>query len=351
MIKSFCHCIWRIVPRRPLAALLAWPLALAAIEPVAAQTLNAVKERGALVCGVNENLLGFSAKNAKGEWSGFDVDFCRALAAAIFNDPGKVEFVVVNAEERFSVLQSGKVDILSRNSTWTMAREAEYKLVFPAATYYDGQGFLVRRSMGLQSVHELKNGKVCVQADTTSEPNAADYFRSNSIKADLVIASSVADLLKAYNSDFCNAFTNDVSLLYAQRLSLAKPHEHVILPDVISKEPRGPAVRQGDDQWAMIVKWTHFGMLNAEELGISSKNINQALKSDKAAIRRLVGAEGNLGEEIGLSNDWVVRVLRAVGNYEETFDRNLGTRSKLGIPRGLNNLWAQGGIQYAPPFK
>ena len=222
MIKSFCHCIWRIVPRRPLAALLAWPLALAAIEPVAAQTLNAVKERGALVCGVNENLLGFSAKNAKGEWSGFDVDFCRALAAAIFNDPGKVEFVVVNAEERFSVLQSGKVDILSRNSTWTMAREAEYKLVFPAATYYDGQGFLVRRSMGLQSVHELKNGKVCVQADTTSEPNAADYFRSNSIKADLVIASSVADLLKAYNSDFCNAFTNDVSLLYAQRLGVAK---------------------------------------------------------------------------------------------------------------------------------
>ena len=350
MIKSFYHYMWPVITRH-LAALLAWPALAAAIQPVTAQTLDAVKERGALVCGVNENLLGFSAKNAKGEWSGFDVDFCRALAAAIFNDPRKVEFVVVNAEERFSVLQSGKVDILSRNSTWTMAREAEYKLVFPAATYYDGQGFLVRRSMGLQSILELKNGKVCVQADTTSEPNAADYFRSNSIRVDLVTGSNAAGLLKAYHSDLCNAFTSDVSLLYSQRLDLAKPNEHVILPDVISKEPRGPAIRQGDDQWAMIVKWTHFAMLNAEELGVSSKNIDQALKSDKPAIKRLIGAEGNLGEEIGLSNDWVVRVLRAVGNYGETFDRNIGTRSKLGIPRGLNHLWAQGGIQYAPPFE
>ena len=290
MIKSFYHYMWPVITRH-LAALLAWPALAAAIEPVTAQTLDAVKERGALVCGVNENLLGFSAKNAKGEWSGFDVDFCRALAAAIFNDPRKVEFVVVNAEERFSVLQSGKVDILSRNSTWTMAREAEYKLVFPAATYYDGQGFLVRRSMGLQSILELKNGKVCVQADTTSEPNAADYFRSNSIRVDLVTGSNAAGLLKAYDSDLCNAFTSDVSLLYSQRLDLAKPNEHVILPDVISKEPRGPAIRQGDDQWAMIVKWTHFAMLNAEELGVSSKNIDQALKSDKPAIKRLIGAD------------------------------------------------------------
>jgi general L-amino acid transport system substrate-binding protein len=344
--------MWPAITRRRLAALLAWPaLALGAIEPVAAQTLNAVKERGALVCGVNENLLGFSSKNAKGEWSGFDVDFCRALAAAIFNDPGKVKFMVVNAEERFSVLQSGKVDILSRNSTWTMAREAENKLIFPAVTYYDGQGFLVRGSMGLQSILELKIAKVCVQADTTSEPNAVDYFQSNSIKLDLVTGSNAADLLTAYDSDLCNAFTSDVSLLYSQRLSLANPREHVILPDVISKEPRGPAIRQGDDQWAMIVKWTHFAMLNAEELGVSSKNIDRALKSDKPTIKRLIGAEGNLGEEIGLSNDWVVRVLRAVGNYGETFDRNIGTRSKLGIPRGLNSLWAQGGIQYAPPFE
>jgi general L-amino acid transport system substrate-binding protein len=280
-----------MITRRRLAALLP-ALALAAIEPVAAQTLNAVKERGALVCGVNENLLGFSSKNAKGEWSGFDVDFCRALAAAIFNDPNKVEFVVMNAEERFSVLQSGKVDILSRNSTWMMAREAEYKLIFPAVTYYDGQGFLVRGSMGLQSILELKIAKVCVQADTTSEPNAVDYFQSNSIKLDLVTGSNAADLLTAYDSDLCNAFTSDVSLLYSQRLSLAKPNEHVILPEVISKEPRGPAIRQGDDQWAMIVKWTHFAMLNAEELGVSSKNIDRALKSDKPTIKRLIGAEG-----------------------------------------------------------
>jgi general L-amino acid transport system substrate-binding protein len=337
---------------RRLAALLAWlTLALAAIQPATAQTLNAVKQRGTLVCGVNENLLGFSAKNGKGEWSGFDVDFCRALSAAIFNDPTKVEFFVVSAQERFSALQSGKIDILSRNSTWTMAREAKFKLIFPAVTYYDGQGFLMRRSMGLQSIRELKNGKVCVQADTTSESNAADYFRSNSIKVDLVIGSNASDLLKAYDSDVCNVFTSDVSLLYAQRLNLAKPYEHVILPDVVSKEPRGPAIRQRDDQWAMIVKWVHFAMLNAEELGVSSKNIDQALKSNKPAIKRLIGAESNLGEELGLSDDWVVRVLRAVGNYGETFDRNIGTRSKLAIPRGLNDLWAKGGIQYAPPFE
>jgi general L-amino acid transport system substrate-binding protein len=220
-MKVFYNNMWPAITRR-LAALLAWlTAALAATHPVAAQTLNAVKQHGALVCGVNENLLGFSAKNGKGEWSGFDVDFCRALAAAIFNDPTKVEFVVVSAQERFSALQSGKVDILSRNSTWTMAREAKYRLIFPAVTYYDGQGFLVRRSMGLQSIRELKSGKVCVQANTTSVSNAADYFRSNSIEVDLVIGSNASDLLKAYESDVCNVFTSDVSLLYAQRLNLA----------------------------------------------------------------------------------------------------------------------------------
>ena len=330
-------------------------LALANAEGVAgaaqAQTLRTAKERGALVCGVSEGLPGFSAKDAKGEWSGFDVDFCRALAAAIFNDPGKVRFVPLNAEQRFSALQSGAIDILSRNSTWTMAREAELKLVFPAVTYYDGQGFLVRRSMPVQSSLELDGAKVCVQEGTTNAQNVADYFRSNSLKYDLVTATSAADAVKAYDGNLCTVFTGDVSQLFAERLTLAQPDQHVILPDVISKEPLGPAVRQGDEQWALIVKWTHFAMLNAEELGVGATTIEQAVQSQKPAIKRLVGAEGNLGEEIGLSADWVVRILRSVGNYGETFERNVGAKSKLAIPRGLNHLWTSGGIQYAPPLQ
>jgi general L-amino acid transport system substrate-binding protein len=316
-----------------------------------AQTLKAVKDRGAVLCGVSQGLAGFSAKDAKGEWSGFDVDFCRALAAAIFNDPRKVRFVPLNAEARFSALQSGAIDVLSRNSTWTMAREAELKLVFPAVTYYDGQGFLVRRSTPVQSPLELDGAKICTQEGTTSEQNVGDYFRANSMKFDLVTATSAADAVKAYDSGLCTAFTTDVSQLYAERLALKAPDDHEILPDVISKEPLGPAVRQGDEQWALIVKWTHFAMVNAEELGVSSKTIDQALKSEKPAIKRLVGADGNLGEEIGLSNDWAARIVRAVGNYGEVFERNVGVGSKLAIPRGLNHLWTSGGIQYAPPLQ
>jgi general L-amino acid transport system substrate-binding protein len=315
------------------------------------QTLKAVKERGALVCGVSEGLPGFSGKDAKGEWSGFDIDFCRALAAAIFDDPGKVRFLPLNAEQRFSALQSGAIDILSRNSTWTMAREAELKLIFPAVTYYDGQGFLVRRTLPVQSTLELDGAKVCVEGGTTSAQNVGDYFHANSMKLDLVTTSSAAEALKAYDADLCAAFTSDVSQLYVQRLMLSQPDDHVILPDVISKEPLGPAVRQGDEQWALIAKWTHFVMLNAEELGVGSKTIEEALKSEKPAIKRLVGMEGNLGEQIGLSSDWAVRIVRAVGNYGEVFDHNVGSESKLAISRGLNHLWTSGGIQYAPPLQ
>ena len=340
---------WLCAGGAALAALLAGAVG----TPAAAegQTLKAVKERGELVCGVSEGLPGFSAKDAKGEWSGFDVDFCRALATAIFNDPAKIRFVPLNADQRFAALQSGAIDVLSRNSTWTMAREAELKLVFPAVTYYDGQGFLVRRAMPVQSSLELDGAKVCVQDGTTSAQNVVDYFRANSMKLDLVTTSSAADAVKAYDGNLCTAFTADVSQLYAERVALAKPDEHVILPDVISKEPLGPAVRQGDEQWALIAKWTHFAMLNAEELGVSSKTIEQALKSEKSAIKRLVGTDGKLGEDIGLSPDWAVRIIRAVGNYGEAFDRNVGTGSKLAIPRGLNHLWTSGGIQYAPPLQ
>jgi general L-amino acid transport system substrate-binding protein len=350
MSMSMTRQTWSRVAGALLAAL-ALASADGAARAAQAQTLKTAKERGALVCGVSEGLPGFSAKDAKGEWSGFDVDFCRALAAAIFNDPGKVRFVPLNAEERFAALQSGAIDILSRNSTWTMAREAELKLIFPAVTYYDGQGFLVRRSMPVQSALELDGAKVCVQEGTTSAQNVADYFRSNSLKYDLVATTSAADAVKAYDANLCTVFTGDVSQLFAERLTLAQPDQHVILPDVISKEPLGPAVRQGDEQWALIVKWTHFAMLNAEELGVGATTIEQALQSQKPAIKRLVGAEGNLGEEIGLSADWVVRILRSVGNYGEVFERNVGAKSKLAIPRGLNHLWTSGGIQYAPPLQ
>jgi general L-amino acid transport system substrate-binding protein len=325
--------------------------AAAAPDTATAQTLKAVKERGALLCGVSEGLAGFSVKDPKGEWSGFDVDFCRALAAAIFNDAGKVRFVPLNAEARFPALQSGAIDILSRNSTWTMAREAELKLIFPAVTYYDGQGFLVRRSMPVQSALELDGAKLCTQEGTTSERNVADYFRANAMKYDLVTATSAADAVKAYDSGLCTVFTTDVSQLHAERLTLKKPDDHVILPDVISKEPLGPALRQGDDQWALIVKWTHFAMLNAEELGVGAQTVDQALKSEKPAVKRFVGTEGYLGEQIGLTKDWAVRIVRAVGNYGEVFERNVGTKSKLAIPRGLNHLWTHGGIQYAPPLQ
>ena len=341
----------QLITRCCLVALLAWLLFGHLLTPLAmAQTLKAVKERGTLSCGTYENLPGFSAINANGKWEGFDIDFCHAIAAAIFGNAEKVEFIGVTVEDRFPVVQSGKVDILSGGSTWTLTRESEFQLIFPAITYYDGQGFMVRRSTGLQSALELKDAKVCVHEETTGERNAANYFRSNSIKADLLIGRHVDELLKAYETGVCTAITDDKSLLYSMRLRLSKPREHIILADVISKEPRGPAVRQSDGQWALIVQWVHFAMLSAEELGVSSKNIDQALGSNNSAIRRLLGVEGNLGEKIGLSNDWVVRILRSVGNYGEVFDRSIGTRSKLGIARGINNLWSQGGIQYAPPL-
>lgn len=329
-------------------------LAVGLLVPAAAahaRTLQAVKDRGTLNCGVNEGLAGFSAKDAKGEWSGFDVDFCRALAAAIFDDPSKVHFVPLNAEDRFKSLQSGAIDVLSRNSTQTMAREAELKLIFPAVTYYDGQGFLVKRTPPLQSSLELDGAKVCVQEGTTSASNVADYFRANSMRYELVTTKNAADAIKAYDDGRCTVFTSDVSQLHAKRLELTQPDDHVILADVISKEPLGPVVRQDDAQWALIVKWTHNAMLNAEELGVSSKTIEQALKSEKPAIKRLVGTEGKLGEEIGLTKDWAVRILRRVGNYGEVFDRNVGTKSPLAIPRGLNHLWSIGGIQYGPPLQ
>jgi general L-amino acid transport system substrate-binding protein len=317
---------------------------------VQAQTLASVKQRGELACGVSKGIEGFSIETAAG-WSGFDVDFCRALAAAVLGDAGKVRFVPLDAEGRFAALQSGAIDVLLRNSTWTMTREVELKLVFPATTYFDGQGFLVRKNRQATSAMDLDGAKVCVRGETTTEANLADYFRSNDLYLQPIVFSQVADVIKAYDAGQCDVLTSDVSQLYADRLHLAVPGDHVILPDLISKEPLGPAVRQGDDQWLNIVKWTVFALINAEELGVTSRSLDQSLQSKRPEVRRLLGTEGNVGDQAGLTHDWAVRVIRSVGNYAEIFERNLGDGSELGIPRGLNELWTNGGILYAPPIR
>jgi general L-amino acid transport system substrate-binding protein len=315
------------------------------------RTLKRTIRRGEVFCGVNTGLPGLSIPDEKGNWTGFDVDFCRAVAAAIFDDPSKAKFIPLDADERFKELQSRKVDILSRNSTWNMSREENYDLYFPAVAYYDGQGFMLPRSRNIDSALDLNNSKVCVQGATTTELNLADYFRANNMKYEEKKFPRLDEVVKAYESGQCDTFTADVSQLYALRLNLAKPGDHVILPDVISKEPLAPVVRQRDDDWMMIVKWTLYAMINAEELGVSSKNIDEALKSKKPDVMRLVGTEGTYGEDLGLTKDWAVRIIRHVGNYGEVYDRNIGSESKLKIPRGLNQLWNAGGIQYAPPIR
>jgi general L-amino acid transport system substrate-binding protein len=315
------------------------------------KTLKRTIQRGEVLCGVNTGLPGFSIPDDKGNWTGFDVDFCRALAAAIFDDPKKVRFVPLDANDRFKELQSRKVDILSRNSTWSMSRETSYDLYFPAVAYYDGAGFMIPRSRSIDSALALDGSKVCVQEGTTTQANLADYFRTNNIKYQEMKFGKLDEALQAYEAGRCDTFTSDVSQLYALRLRLSKAGDHEILPDVISKEPLAPVVRQRDDDWMMIVKWTLYAMINAEELGVTSKNIDEALKSKKPDVMRLVGTEGAYGEELGLTKDWAARIIRHTGNYGEVYERNVGAGSKLGIPRGLNQLWNAGGIQYAPPLR
>ncbi len=317
---------------------------------VQAQTLKAVKDRGTVVCGVSQGLPGFSESDGKGNWTGFDVDFCRAVAAAIFDDPAKVSYVPLNASERFDALKSGKIDILSRNSTWTLGREIE-GLTFAGVTYYDGQGFMVRKTRNVMTSMDLANVKICVQQGTTTELNIIDYFNQNGMRFEIVKVLNVAELIKSYDSAKCDVLTGDVSQLYAIRLELTKPNDHTILADVISKEPLGPVVRQGDEQWFNIVKWIHFAMLNADELGVHNAKLADALKSEKADLKRLLGRDGDYGEKLGLTRDWVVRIVRHVGSYSDVFERNIGMKSKVMIPRGLNHLWSAGGIQYAPPIR
>ncbi|HEY8441755.1 MAG TPA: amino acid ABC transporter substrate-binding protein [Xanthobacteraceae bacterium] len=315
-----------------------------------AQILKAVKDRGALVCGVSQGLLGFSSPDDKGNWTGFDVEFCRAVAAAVLNDATKVKFTPLSAKDRFEPLKTGDIDLLSRNTTWTLQRDIANGN-FTAVTYYDGQGFMVRKALKVNSALELNGASICTQTGTTTELNLADYFRANNMKYEVIAFATADETIKAYESGRCDVFTTDMSQLYAERLKIAAPNDHVILPEIISKEPLAPLVRHGDDQWFDVVKWTIFAMLNAEELGVSSKTIDDALKSNQPEVRRLLGLEGNFGEQLGLSKDWVVRIVRQVGNYGEVFDRNVGAGSKLNISRGLNRLWTKGGIQYAPPIR
>jgi len=333
-------------------AMLSAGMALAiGAETASAQTLKAVKDRGSLICGVSQGIPGFSNPDDKGNWTGLDVDYCRAIAAAVFNDPSKVKYSPLSAKDRFTALQSSEIDVLARNSTWTSSRDTSLGLNFTAVNYYDGQGFMVRKALKVNSALELNGASVCTQTGTTTELNLADYFRANNMKYEVIAFSTADETVKAYESGRCDAFTTDVSQLYAEKLKLANANDHVILPEIISKEPLGPVVRHGDDQWFDIVKWVHYAMINAEELGVSQKTIDDALKSPLPEIRRLVGTEGAYGEQLGLTKDWVVRIIKHVGNYGESFDRNMGPGSKLGISRGINRLWTKGGIQYAPPIR
>jgi general L-amino acid transport system substrate-binding protein len=316
-----------------------------------AQTLNNVKQRGMLNCGANVSLAGFGIPDAQGNWTGLDVEYCRAIAAAIFNDPTKVKFVPLTAKDRFTALQSGDVDVLVRNTTWTLSRDTSLGLNFTGVNYFDGQGFLIRKSLKVNSALELNDAAVCVQQGTTTELNLADYFRANKMKLKTVTFGSADETIKAYDAGRCDAFTTDASGLYAERLKLAKSDEHIVLPEIISKEPLGPSTRHGDDQWFDIVKWTHYAMLNAEEFGITKANVNDMLKSENPEIKRLLGVEGNFGEQLGLTKDWIVRIVKHVGNYGESFERNVGQGSPLKIARGLNGLWSKGGLQYAPPIR
>src|SRR5947199_4162110 len=316
-------------------------LALAAglsAQAASAQTLKTVKDRGQLSCGVSQGLPGFSSPDDKGNWAGLDVDICRAIAAAIFTDATKVKFVPLSANDRFTALQSGEIDVLSRNTTWTVSRDTSLGANFTGVTYYDGQGFMVKKSLKVNSALELNSASVCVQTGTTTEQNLADYFKGNNMKYEVIAFGTNDEAVKAYESGRCDVFTTDVSGLYADRLKLANPADHVVLPEVISKEPLGPMVRHGDDQWFDIVKWTLFAMVTAEELGSTQKNVDEMAKSDKPEMKRVFGTDGNLGEQLGLTKDWVSRIVKAVGNYGEAFDRNVGSVYKLIIARGPNAL-------------
>lgn len=314
-------------------------------------TLDAVKARGVLQCGVSTGLPGFSNPDDKGNWKGLDVDMCRAVAAAVLGDATKVKYIPLTAKERFTALQSGEIDLLPRNTTWTQTRDTQLGLNFAGVNYYDGQGFMVSKDLGVKSAKELDGAAVCIQAGTTTELNLADYFRLNGMSYAPVVFDTSDQTVKGFEAGRCDVLTSDQSQLYALRIKLEKPDSAMVLPEVISKEPLGPVVRQGDDQWFNIVKWTHNALLNAEELGVTSANVDEMKKSKNPNVRRLIGLEGPKGKGLGLNDDWAYQVIKQIGNYGESFDRNVGAGSPLKVSRGINALWTDGGLQYAPPMR
>jgi general L-amino acid transport system substrate-binding protein len=336
---------------RRVAPVLAALAVVAATAPAAADTLERVRSRGVVACGVNGQLPGFSLPDAQGRWRGFDADYCRAIAAAVFDDPDRVRFVALSAKDRFTALQAGDVDVLIRDTTWTSSRDSQLGLSATGITYFDGQGFLVRTGLRVGAALDLDGASICVQQGTTTELNLSDFFRARRLRLKTVTFAALEEAVKAYDTGRCDAYTTDASGLHAARLRLAVPGDHVLLPDIISKEPLSPFVRHGDDRWFAIVRWLHFAMLNAEEHGITRANVAERRTDPSPQVARLLGHEGDFGAAIGLSRDWAYRVVRHVGNYGEVFERNLGNESALKIARGMNALWSRGGLQYAPPIR
>ena len=334
-----------------ISAIPALALSVALGTAQAGETLDAVKGKGFVQCGVSTGLPGFSVADDKGNWKGLDVDVCRAVAAAMFGDANKVKFSPLTAKERFTALQSGEIDMLSRNTTWTLTRDSNLGLNFAGVNYYDGQGFLVSKNLGVKNATELDGASVCIQAGTTTELNLADYFRANGMKYEPITYDTSDETVKGFEAGRCDVLTSDQSQLYALRIKLSKPGNAIVLPEVISKEPLGPVVRQGDDDWFNIVRWSLFAMIAAEELGVSSANVDKMMSSKDPNIRRLLGLEGIKGEGLKLSDDWAANIVKQVGNYGEAFERNVGQGSALKISRGLNAQWNNGGIQYAPPIR
>jgi general L-amino acid transport system substrate-binding protein len=325
---------------------------LATAPAHAGKTLDTIKSRGQLVCGVNEGLAGFSAADSQGKWTGLDVDVCRAIAAAILGDGNKVKWVPLNAQQRFTALQSGEIDILSRNTTWTLTRDASLGMSFTGVTYYDGQGFMVPTKLNLKSAKQLKGATVCVQSGTTTEKNLTDFSRANNLNLKPVVFEKFEATNAAYFAGRCTAYTTDASGLASIRNKEAKdPKEHAILPDLISKEPLGPAVRRGDDEFFAIAKWVVFALVEAEDYGITQENVDKMKSSTDPAVGRILGTTEDTGKLLGLDKSWAANAIKAVGNYGEIFERNVGPKSPLALPRGLNNLWSHGGIMYAPPVR
>ena len=317
-----------------------------------AATLEDVKARGELICGANIGLTGFGAPDADGNYQGFDVAICKALAAAIFGDASKIKYVPTTGETRFTALASGEVDLLVRNSTWTYSRDSDLKFDFVAVNYYDGQGFMVKKDLGVSSAKELDGATICIQTGTTTELNLADFFKSNNMTYTPVTVADDSEAQRQYEAGACDAFTTDASGLASNRAAMADPASHIILPEIISKEPLGPVVRHGDNQWGDIVRWTFYALVAAEEKGITQANIEQvAASTTDPEVKRILGLEGDMGAMLGLDKDWAKWAIAASGNYGEIFEANIGAATPIGLARGLNALWTQGGLQYAPPFR